>query len=167
MGVTETILATVIAGLVIVIVTYLTVQARQRLALTNGIVRLKLLGVLPDRTRLVLRHVRDGKDEVADSGPLLNQDHAFRPILDNHEWIVTVPYRKSIGFQFKCYVEYHDNSKEEVLKFLGAAGFVEVSADEIDPGRLWFLLPNLATCETVDHYTNNGTDKLMNSATGT
>ena len=156
MTVPETIFATVVAALVVSIVTFLAVQLRKRFRLASGTIRLKLSQDLPDRRiRLMVRHVRDGKDEVNDKGPLLNEDKEFSSARGNDEWVVTLQYLKNLGFQFKCYVECPPDQKEIVISFLASNGFREVTPDETHPNRVWFLLPKVPTCETVDHYTNN------------
>ena len=152
----QTIFATVVAALVVSIVTFLAVQLRKRFRLASGTIRLKLSEDLPDRRiRLMVRHVRDGKDEVDDKGPLLNEDKEFSSARGNAEWVVTLRYLKNLGFQFKCYVEYPPDQKEIVIPFLASSEFREVSPDGTHPNRVWFLLPRVPTCETVDHYTNN------------
>lgn len=156
MDVSDRIVATVVGGLLVAFIVYLVNEARKRFNLAAAIVRLKLSQSLPDPdVRLVLRHIRDGKDEVSDKGPLLNEDQPFRPGVLNHEWLTTTSCQKNIGFQFKCYIDYPAHLQTEVMAFLGICGFTGVSQDETLPNRLWFLLPKAPTCETVDHYTNN------------
>ena len=139
MTVPETIFAIVIAALVVSIVTFLAVQLRKRSASLCGTIRLKLSQDLPDRRiRLMVRHVRDGKDEVNDKGPLLNEDKGFSSARGNDEWVVTLRYLKNLGFQFKCYVERPPDQREIVISFLASSGFWEVSPDETDPNRVLF-----------------------------
>ena len=156
MEVSDRIIATVVGGILLALAIYFVREARKRFRLTGAIVRLKLSRPLPSSdVRLVLRHVRDGKDEVSDKGPLLNEDHEFWVGSSKHEWLVTTSCQRNIGFQFKCYVDYPASLRDEIMTFLGMSGFTEVSPDETLPNRLWFLLPKAPICETVDHYTNN------------
>ena len=87
----------------------------------------------------MVRHVRDGKDEVDDKGPLLNEDKEFSLAGRNDEWVVTLWYLKNLGFQFKCYAKYPADQKETVISFLASSGLREESPDETDPNRVWFL----------------------------
>lgn len=138
------------------LVTYLVIEVRKRFKLTAAIIRLRLSQPLPGPdVRLVLRHIRNGKDEVSDKGPLLNEDQPFRPAVLKNEWLTTTSCQKNIGFQFHCYIDYPAHLQSEVMTFLGICGFADISQDETLPHRLWFLLPKAPTCETVDHYTNN------------
>ncbi len=156
MDVSDRIVAIVVGGLLVALITYLVIEARKRFKLTAAIVRLRLSRPLPaPDIRLVLRHVRDGKDEVSDKSSLLNEDLEFRAGISKNEWLVTTSCQRNIGFQFKCYVDYPANLRTEIMAFLGMSGFTDVSPDETLPNRLWFLLPKAPSCETVDHYTNN------------
>ena len=156
MTVSETIFATVVAALVISLITYLVIRLRRRLNLARAKIYLNFLQAIPDdKIRFFVRHIRDGKDEVEDRGPLLNKDKRFRPTKRNNEWVVTVSYSKNLGFQFKCYVDFPTELKDKVIKFLENNGLSKVSSDETLPNRLWFLIPKAPTCETVDHYINN------------
>lgn len=102
-----------------------------------------------------LLHVRDGKDEVADSGPLLNKEIPFTQIdrLGSMEAVVesVVP----LGFQFKCYVDHSGLEFEKVKELLETAGFGHVSKGAGKPFRAWFIVPEYPTYQTVDGMLNN------------
>ena len=51
-------------------------------------------------------HVRDGKDEISDSGPLLNEEVPFKDVGRQGTMVATVEYAKNLGFQFKCFVDF-------------------------------------------------------------
>jgi GTPase SAR1 family protein len=105
-----------------------------------------------------LLHVRDGKDMMAESGPLLNDELFFKnlnpPGMDKE---VTVQYRGNLGFQFKCFADYDDSklSFDEVTQLLERNGFKEVSKGGGVKKRAWFLLKNYPTYTTVDGLRNN------------
>jgi len=105
--------------------------------------------------RFELLHVRDGKDEVKDAGPLLNEEILFRAI-DRHGTLeATVKYSKRLGFQFKCFVnqgEYDYGRLEQLLK---DNHFTEISKGVGPKFRIFFILPDYQTYKTVDGFLNN------------
>ncbi|MGI0016320.1 MAG: hypothetical protein ACREBU_23110 [Nitrososphaera sp.] len=102
-----------------------------------------------------LLHVRDGKDEVSDKGPLLNEEIVFTEIdrLGNIE--ATIRFSKHLGFQFKCYVDYRPYEFDEVNRLLEGNNFLDISRGEGKPFRIWFILPGYTTYKTVDGIVNN------------
>jgi len=99
--------------------------------------------------RFGLLHVRDGKDEIPDRGPLLNRWIRFsRPDRSGRLW-AKVWYARRLGFQFHCYVDYRAYSFDEIGRALGDGGYTSVHQDT-DPRRAWFLLPGYKTCRTAD-----------------
>lgn len=105
--------------------------------------------------RFWLLHVRDGKDEVKDAGPLLNEEIAFRS-LDRHGTMeATVTYSKRIGFQFKCFAEQGEYTYEKVESLLKDSDFVEVSKGVGPKFRIFFILKEYPTYKTIDGFLNN------------
>ncbi|MGH8498090.1 MAG: hypothetical protein ACRERV_04685 [Methylococcales bacterium] len=102
-----------------------------------------------------LLHVRDGKDEVTDKGPLLNEEISFKEIdrLGNLE--ATVRFSKHLGFQFKCFVDYRPYEFDEVKRLLEDNEFLDIRKGDGKPFRIWFILPGYITYETVDGIVNN------------
>ena len=112
---------------------------------------------MPDeRVRLMLRQVRDGKDNVDGRGPIRNANRAFCRGRAAGEWRARTRMDPTLGFQFKCYVDFTLSIKSKVLGFLKECGVTAVDEDEsLEGTRLWFLLPGQPRCTTVDGYTNN------------
>jgi hypothetical protein len=102
-----------------------------------------------------LLHVRDGKDEVKDSGPLLNKEIAFHEIDRRGTLQAVVVYPENIGFQFKCFVDIKGNDFEKVKKALEDNGFTEISQGGGKASRIWFILPEYKTYKTVDGLLDN------------
>jgi len=105
--------------------------------------------------RFWLLHVRDGKDEIKDAGPLLNEEIAFKS-LDRHGTMeATVTYSKRIGFQFKCFVEQVDYPYERVEQLLKESDFSEPSKGVGPKYRIFFILKEYPTYKTIDGFVNN------------
>jgi hypothetical protein len=102
-----------------------------------------------------LLHVRDGKDEVRDAGPLLNEEIAFRPVDRRGTMEATVRYAKSLGLQFKCFAEQGNHTFETVETRLKDNGFVEISKGVGPKFRVFFILTEHPTYTTVDKFLNN------------
>jgi hypothetical protein len=103
-------------------------------------------------------HVRDGKDEVQESGPLLNDELFFKDVASApKEKEVVVNYRGNLGFQFKCFADYEDSglSLNEVAQLLEENGFRDIREGGAQKKRVWFLLEGFPTYTTVDHLINN------------
>ena len=105
--------------------------------------------------RFGLLHVRDGKDEVSDSGPLINREVLFKEIDRLGTMETSVEPVMHLGFQFKCYVDHQGRGFDEVKNLLESAGFTLVSEGEGRPFRAWFILPGYSTYQTIDGFTNN------------
>jgi hypothetical protein len=122
--------------------------ARIVLHLTDALLKLDLkFGVL---------HVRDGKDEVRDSGPILNEEIPFKAIDRHGTMEATIRYRKTLGFQFKCFVDYsgaYDDDKLEQL--LKGAKFSNISKGQGPIHRIFFILDEYPVYDTIDKFTNN------------
>lgn len=107
-----------------------------------------------ENVKFGLLHIRDGKDEIPDRGPLLNRWIRFsRPDRSGRLW-AKVWYARRLGFQFHCYVDYRGYSFEDIKRAVVDAGYTGVYPDK-HPGRAWFLLPAYNTCRTVDGFENN------------
>ncbi|UCE58911.1 MAG: hypothetical protein JSU63_15895 [Phycisphaerales bacterium] len=102
-----------------------------------------------------LLHVRDGKDQVSDKGPLLNKEISFKEIDRQGTVVAQVTYAKHIGFQFKCFVDHKGTSFDTVKDLLSINGYIGISKGGGKPFRAWFLLPDYNTCLTIDGITNN------------
>jgi hypothetical protein len=102
-----------------------------------------------------LLHVRDGKDQVKDSGPLLNEEVPFRPI-DRHGTLeAAVTYRKRLGFQFKCFVNQGEVDYSKLEQLLKESGFVNISKGVGPRFRIFFVLQDYPTYTTIDGFLNN------------
>ena len=102
-----------------------------------------------------LLHVRDGKDEVVGPGLPLNDPLTFRPVDRSGTMEVTVNYTRSLGFQFKCFVDQGANTYERLEQLLKESGFVEISKGRGQKFRTWFILNDYPTVKTVDGFINN------------
>jgi hypothetical protein len=105
-----------------------------------------------------VRHVRDGKDEIADHGPLLNEDIPFKAVDKSGKIQATVKYARKLGFQYKCYVDFLNSETFETTKQkLSEAGFEQISQDLERENRAWFLIKGKPAVETRDKekFTNN------------
>jgi len=100
-------------------------------------------------------HVRDGKDEVADSGPLLNRPHYFRNIDNCGMLEATIRFSRRLGFQFKCFADLRGISFGEAKAILEKNGYLEITKGEGKQDRLWLIHFNYSTCVTVDGIKNN------------
>lgn len=100
-------------------------------------------------------HVRDGKDEVEDKGPLLNIETKFQEIDRRGTLQASIKYRKSLGFQFKCFANYRGIKFDEAKEILDRHGYMEVTKGEGKQSRAWFILSDYSTCITVDGIKNN------------
>jgi hypothetical protein len=106
--------------------------------------------------RYWLRMVREGRDEIPDVSPLLNNTVAFEDIGEDGSIAATVKYHAILGLQFKCFVDVQD--KGPSLEEIAASAFpncVTFSLDERLPRRFWFLLDSYPRYTTVDGYVNN------------
>jgi hypothetical protein len=100
-------------------------------------------------------HVRDGKDEVSDSGPLLNKEISFHEI-DRHGNIeATITFSSQIGFQFKCFVDHKPYEYDNIKSLLEKNDFQHISIGKGKPFRIWFILPEYDTYTTIDGILNN------------
>jgi hypothetical protein len=105
--------------------------------------------------RFELLHVRDGKDEVKDSGPLLNEEVPFRAI-DRHGTLeANVRYSKRLGFQFKCFVNQGEYGYGQLEQLLKDSQFVEISKGVGPKFRIFFILQDYPTYKTIDGFLNN------------
>ena len=102
-----------------------------------------------------LLHVRDGKDQIPDKGPLLNREIVFEEIDRHGALIARVTYAKRLGFQFKCFADHKGTPFDEVKALLSSNGYEGIGKGRGKPFRAWFLLPEYTTCRTIDGITNN------------
>ena len=98
--------------------------------------------------------VRHGKDEVKESGNLLNKMLEFEGY---NPKVAKLRVHKVLGTQFKCFVDYKSGEQFGKIKsFLEKNGFKEVSQDDDRyKNRAWFIHPDYSTRITVDGYINN------------
>jgi len=137
----------------------------QRARCSPAHIRLKLRSAPDAELRVGLSHIRDGKDQVAGGpGDLRNTPYSFERDGSVNRLRAATRYKRGMGFQFKCYVDYPPHLEDQVRCFLHDNGFVGVDSDETRRDRLngrecrmWFLLPGVPTCKTADEppYTNN------------
>ena len=146
MSIAEQIIATVILGLLLAALTFICTRAWKSINKSTAAIRLSLKEIPKDiKIKLTLRHLRDGKDEISDHGELLNLDRAFQKLWFRNEWVARTIYSKSLGFQFKCYIEFPESSLDEIYNSLGINGFIGPLIDETIRNRIWFFIPNIAT----------------------
>lgn len=100
-------------------------------------------------------HVRDGKDEIPDHGPLLNQEHRFELNPTTESSTVSFHFDGRLGFQFKCFVDYNNYTFDVVKAKLEKQEFPSVSLGLGKRNRAWFLLPTYDVCTTIDGFENN------------
>jgi len=100
-------------------------------------------------------HVRDGKDEVRESGPLLNEEIPFKSIDRHGTMEATIRYKKHLGFQFKCFVDHGAHEYAKIERLLTESGFLHVSKGDGAEQRIWFILNEYPTTKTVDGLINN------------
>jgi hypothetical protein len=104
-----------------------------------------------------LLHVRNGKDQIPDHSPLLNNEK--EPDLVGDMLIFNVEFNGHLGFQFKCFVDYGRSTQSveysKVKSMLEDAGFSSITEDGGKSKRAWFILPKYEVCTTNDGFTNN------------
>jgi hypothetical protein len=105
--------------------------------------------------RFGLLHVRDGKDELRDSGPTLNEEIEFQAVDRRGTFEAVVKFSKRLGFQYKCFVDQGEHGFEKVEALLKSNRFVEISKGEGKRNRIWFILPEHPTYKTFDGFINN------------
>lgn len=102
-----------------------------------------------------LLHVRDGKDQIDDKGPLLNKEIYFKELDRHGTFQASVKYAKHIGFQFKCFIDYKGTSFDEIKTLLIKNKYESIGTGGGKQFRAWFILPEYETCLTIDGITNN------------
>jgi pimeloyl-ACP methyl ester carboxylesterase len=102
-----------------------------------------------------LLHMRDGKDEVKDSGPILNEEIPFRALDSRGTLEANVIYTKRLGFQFKCFVSQGRYDYDTILQLLKANRFTEIAKGAGPNFRIYFILPEYDTYKTTDDLLNN------------
>lgn len=106
--------------------------------------------------RFALLYVRDGKDVVAEAGPIRNRIAEFFPSDESQATIVArFRHSRRLGAQFKCFVDFEGEPADLVGSKLRRSGFDEPRLDEHRDDRVWFLLHEYPRVETVDGHTNN------------
>jgi hypothetical protein len=86
-------------------------------------------------------HVRDGKDEVKDSGDIANEAVDFTPVDRHGTMQAVVRYRKRLGFQFKCFVDYGEYDRARIEQLLSQnSNFTEISEGQGAKFRMRFIL---------------------------
>jgi hypothetical protein len=99
-------------------------------------------------------HVRDGKEQANDYGPLLN-DSLFMEQEDGNRYSTTLKYDKRLGAQFACFVNYGDSDYDHIRRLLEQADFRHVTQGPRGSRRAWFLLPEYAEHRTPTGEVNN------------
>jgi len=105
--------------------------------------------------RFGVLHVRDGKDEMKDSGPILNEEIEFRPVDRRGTMEATVTYSKRLGFQFKSFVDHGEYDYERIEQLLKNSQFTDISRGQGKKFRIWFILNDFPTYNTFDGFLNN------------
>ncbi len=111
-------------------------------------------GISPVSGFFAVRHVRDGKDEMSDRSHLLNHDSRFL-LSRSGTYIATFNFTKRVGAQFKMYFQCTGMTPGEARTALHAAGFRQISLDEHNSHRLWFLSTEHPTYKTRDGFLNH------------
>jgi hypothetical protein len=102
-------------------------------------------------------HVRDGKDQT-DHGRLLNEEIPFEPIDRGGTLKATITYKKSLGVQFKCFVDQGPYEYEKIEQMLKNAGFSNISKGEGQKFHIFFILngkPYSTTESIPERHLNN------------
>jgi hypothetical protein len=102
-----------------------------------------------------LLHMRDGKDEVKDSGPLLNEEVPFRALDRQGTFEANVKYTQRLGFQFKCFVNQGRYDCDTILQLLKENRFTEIATGVGPNFRIYFIIPEYQTYKTTDNFLNN------------
>jgi hypothetical protein len=102
-----------------------------------------------------LLHVRDGKDEIPGAGDPRNEEIKFRQVDRHGNMEVTVSYARALGFQFKCFVDQGNYGYEKIEQMLKDSQFTDVSKGQGKKFRIWFILKDYPTYQTIDGFTNN------------
>lgn len=109
-----------------------------------------------DEVEFGVLHVRDGKDQVEDSGELLNEKLRLQETEnDRAELAAKIAFRRELGFQFKFFVDCDDVEFGTVAEPLRSDGYKNVNEAESTANRVFFLHPDFPTCETTDGHINN------------
>jgi len=130
------------------------------LAASQELVDKSILVIIPKNLRsenldFGLLHIRNGKDEVPGSGPLINSEIQLQPTDKNNQYHASVLVPRNIGFQYKLFVDYSGVDFERVKELLKDAGFTQISKGEGKPNRAWFIIPDKPVYTTVDGIVNN------------
>lgn len=144
----------VAAAVIIPFIGFVSLQLRNWLNTAKEHISLQIPATLEEQ-KFGLLHVRNGKDEVADHSPLLNKEKWFANVGPQTTQIVTVRYKKNLGFQYKCFVDYANLSFERLRAELEDTGYKSITPWEGKRGRAGFIHPRDPVCETIDGYTNN------------
>jgi hypothetical protein len=151
----EKILAGVIVGLLVPLMIYLVKRFIDSFLYESSKVKIDFTNSPPNKNlRVYVRHVRDGKDDVDGRSKIINKDIKVK-FSKNGNGIAKVKHHKTLGFQFKCYIDIGSEPENKFLNMLGNNGISEWSYDESSNKRIWLLLPNEARCITTDNYENN------------
>lgn len=152
-----------VGALVVAALGALGVWVRTRRAKKQAVIALPLSRPVADDPRFEfgLRHVRDGTDQAADQGPLLNTIHWFEKADGNRTRLETrLRYTKALGAQFKCFADYSEMEFEEAANLLGHEEAIgAIDREELAGSkRAWFLLHSYRRVPTSDGFTNNFID---------
>ncbi len=151
----EKIIAAIIVGLLVPFIIYLVKKIANSFRYKTSKVNIDFTKLPPSKKiEFYLRHVRDGKDDVDGRGEIINNDVKIR-FKKNGSGIAKIVHSKTLGFQFKCYVDLGEEPEQNIFDLLGRNGICDWSYDESSNNRVWFLMPNEAKCITVDGYESN------------
>ena len=113
------------------------------------------LEILNTGTKWGLLHVRDGKDEFPDKGPILHKVYWFKEIDRRGTLKASVRHTKKLGFQFKCFADYRGIDFNKLKEVLEKSGYLSVGEGAGKQGRAWFIHPDYPTYKTADKIENN------------
>jgi hypothetical protein len=164
-SITDSVVEAVVGALAAAALAALAFLFRSRRRKTKAVIELPLSNMLAGdrRFKFGLRHVRDGTDQAADRGPLVNTIHWFKKSDgDNTRLVVRLRYAKALGVQFKCFAEYSEMDFEQAANLLRQEEAIGTIDSEGAPGssRAWFLLPSHRRVTTSDGFANNFIDPV-------
>ena len=87
--------------------------------------------------------------------PPKNEEIFFNSIDRHGNMEATIRYQKSLGFQFKCFVDHEPYEYEKITKLVKASNCLDVSKGEGKQFRIYFIVKEYKQYTTVDGFVNN------------
>ena len=90
-----------------------------------------------------------------DDGIIINRVHWFKGSFKD-SWHVAIRHPRNLGFQYKCFVDYHPSVPTNVVMAkLREEGYIHPSGGAGKQNRVWFIIEAQATTETPEGIINN------------